>query len=190
MARTITDDHILEAALGVLAHKGYAGATTREISAAAGINEVTLFRRFGNKKSLLMAAVEQEVESFQAGKLEYTGNLENDLHRVVQYYHDLMRKRGHVLSMLMSEVPRQPELAEVMETPMTIVQKIARMIEQYQNEGALKKEPPFDAFVSLVGPLFLGGVIGSIQPQKFQLSLEPSEMVRRYLNGRAAKKSS
>ncbi|MDJ0755275.1 MAG: TetR/AcrR family transcriptional regulator [Ardenticatenaceae bacterium] len=187
MARTITDDHILEAALHVLATKGYAGATTREISAAAEINEVTLFRRFGNKKNLLMAAVEQEVENFQAGKIEYTGDLEGDLRRIVQFYYDLMRKRGHVLSMLMSEVPRQPELAEVMQTPMTIVQKITRIIERYQNEGALEKESPVDAFVSLVGPLFLGGIINFLQPQTLQSSLEPDEMVRRYLNGRATK---
>ena len=50
MAR-ISDKQILDAALDVMAERGYTGATTRQMAAAAGINEVTLFRRFGSKKT-------------------------------------------------------------------------------------------------------------------------------------------
>jgi AcrR family transcriptional regulator len=35
---------MFDAALSVLAQRGYGGATTRRIAEAAGINEVTLFR--------------------------------------------------------------------------------------------------------------------------------------------------
>ena len=50
------DDTILDAALAVLAREGYGGATTRKIAEEAGINEVTLFRKFKTKENLLNEA--------------------------------------------------------------------------------------------------------------------------------------
>lgn len=37
--------------------RGFLGATTRRIAQAAGVNEVTLFRRFGSKQALLKEAI-------------------------------------------------------------------------------------------------------------------------------------
>src|SRR5688500_3081995 len=51
-----TDDRILEAALRVAEVEGLRGATTRRIAEEAGVNEVTIFRRFGSKDQLLCAA--------------------------------------------------------------------------------------------------------------------------------------
>lgn len=39
---------LFQAALELLAERGYRGATTREIARRAGVSEVTLFRRFGS----------------------------------------------------------------------------------------------------------------------------------------------
>ncbi len=44
---------ILEAAARVYAQHGYRGATTRRIAEEAGVNEITVFRHFGNKGTLL-----------------------------------------------------------------------------------------------------------------------------------------
>ena len=52
-----TRDKILRAFLALAAERGMAGITTRDIAAAAGVNEVTLFRHFGDKASLARAAV-------------------------------------------------------------------------------------------------------------------------------------
>lgn len=43
---------IREAAAGLFAEKGYAGATTREIAQRAAVSETLLFRHFGNKAAL------------------------------------------------------------------------------------------------------------------------------------------
>lgn len=51
-----TEERILEAAIAVLAKEGYGGATTKKIADEAGINEVTLFRKFKNKENLIKAA--------------------------------------------------------------------------------------------------------------------------------------
>ncbi|HEY0777547.1 MAG TPA: helix-turn-helix domain-containing protein [Gemmatirosa sp.] len=50
-------DQILAAATRVYAEHGFRGATTRRIADAAGVNEVTLFRTFGSKASLIEAAL-------------------------------------------------------------------------------------------------------------------------------------
>jgi AcrR family transcriptional regulator len=48
---------ILEAARDLFAAQGYAGTTTREVAARAGVHEPLLYRRYGSKAGLYRAAV-------------------------------------------------------------------------------------------------------------------------------------
>jgi AcrR family transcriptional regulator len=189
MARSVSDAQILHAALEVLAQEGYVGATTRQIAAAAGINEVTLFRRFGSKQKLLKAAVEQEAAAFAAAGIEYSGDVAADLLRVVHFYQHIVEDRGRLIAVLLAEVPRQPELLELMQTPLEIMARVGALLERYQAEGALIKEPPMQAFMALVGPLFLGGILGYVSGGRAGMApaaLDASAHVQRYLGGRAA----
>jgi TetR/AcrR family transcriptional regulator len=52
-------EKILAAAGELFARKGFAGATTKELALAAGINEALLFRHFGNKEELYWEVLEQ-----------------------------------------------------------------------------------------------------------------------------------
>ncbi len=49
-----TRDRILAAALKLFARRGYDGTTTKDLAAAAGVAEGTLFRHFETKKSILV----------------------------------------------------------------------------------------------------------------------------------------
>ncbi|MBA3969301.1 MAG: TetR/AcrR family transcriptional regulator [Gemmatimonadetes bacterium] len=53
-----THEAILEAAVRVFAEVGSRGATTRRIAEEAGVNEVTLFRHFGSKETMLTEPLE------------------------------------------------------------------------------------------------------------------------------------
>jgi len=53
-----TGDAILKAAADLIGERGYKGTTTRAIAERAGVNEVTIFRRFGNKQGVLRALAE------------------------------------------------------------------------------------------------------------------------------------
>jgi AcrR family transcriptional regulator len=52
-----TRDRLLDAARAAFARRGYHGTTTAEIAAVAGCSEPTLFKHFGSKQALLVAAV-------------------------------------------------------------------------------------------------------------------------------------
>jgi AcrR family transcriptional regulator len=54
-----TDDRILDAAEELFAAHGFGGTTTRALAQRAGVNEVTLFRRFGSKAGVLQAVGER-----------------------------------------------------------------------------------------------------------------------------------
>ncbi len=57
-------DKIVEVTLRLVADEGIDGATTARIAAAAGVSEGTLYRMFGNKRGILLAAVDRVHENF------------------------------------------------------------------------------------------------------------------------------
>ena len=54
-----TSRKIVEAAMRLVREKGYTATTTKEIAQVAGVNECTLFRKFGSKKDIVLAGVSQ-----------------------------------------------------------------------------------------------------------------------------------
>jgi AcrR family transcriptional regulator len=62
-----TRQKLIDAALKLFGERGYASTPTRAIAAEAGVNEVTLFRHFGNKDNLFKACIESvNAEGFTA----------------------------------------------------------------------------------------------------------------------------
>src|SRR5581483_732042 len=61
---------LLEAARFLFAAKGYAGATTHDIAAQAGVSEALLFRHFGTKASLFERAVIDPINEFVSRYVE------------------------------------------------------------------------------------------------------------------------
>ena len=59
-----TDEKIIRATFGILQREGFSKATTKKIAAEAGVNEVTIFRKFQNKKNLVEITKEYYLEIF------------------------------------------------------------------------------------------------------------------------------
>src|SRR5688500_17713864 len=57
-------DKILEAAARVYSQHGFRGATTRRIADEAGVNEITVFRHFGSKETLIKEAIQRNAPAF------------------------------------------------------------------------------------------------------------------------------
>jgi AcrR family transcriptional regulator len=57
-------DKIVEVTLRLVADEGIEGATTARIAAASGVSEGTLYRLFGSKRGILLAAVDAVHDNF------------------------------------------------------------------------------------------------------------------------------
>ncbi len=63
MSKVSKRDSIINAALELFSANGYTDTTTKLIADKAGVNEVTIFRHFGNKDSLFQEVTKNYVES-------------------------------------------------------------------------------------------------------------------------------
>ena len=71
-----TSQKIIDAAMTLVRDKGYVATTTRDIAQLAGVNECTLFRKFKNKKDIVLNGIEQE---------KWRGNLTPDVFKNVKW---------------------------------------------------------------------------------------------------------
>jgi AcrR family transcriptional regulator/site-specific recombinase XerD len=67
-SRNITRQKIIQAAIELFASQGVSETTTKQIAELAQVNEVTLFRQFGNKHGLLLAVIEDADVFAQLGQ--------------------------------------------------------------------------------------------------------------------------
>lgn len=99
-----TKDRLLMAAIDLMALKGYDATTTKEIAAAAGVNEITLFRHFGSKQKLLEHAYQRYHYADEMTKLfeeSLTGDLYADLLMISRTYHKIMNRNKKLISIAM-----------------------------------------------------------------------------------------
>lgn len=109
-----TKERILVAALELFSTRGYRAVGTKSIAEAAGVNEVTLFRNFGNKEALWLEVFRRYVARPDARLLlaGATGDPVHDLETAARAIVELLRSNIKLLRMnLMGEEP-DPEIQE------------------------------------------------------------------------------
>ncbi len=67
-SRNLTRQRLIHAAIELFATQGVTETTTKQIAELAQVNEVTLFRQFGNKHGLLLAVIEDAEVFAQLGQ--------------------------------------------------------------------------------------------------------------------------
>lgn len=182
MPAPIDEKIILENVLKAWREFGYQKATTRKIAEMAGITEVTLFRRFGDKVSLFRAALEFEARLFVSDDIVYTGSLVNDVEKIVLAYDRLLNRSASIIFDILLEAPRNTELSEIRLVPMKAIQQIASIIKRYQQEGKLQGESPLDAVLSLLSPIFMAKLVSRTQPE-LNLQINHSKHIDTFLQG-------
>ena len=92
VSRISTRQRIVNTALELFASKGITETTTRQIADFAQVNEVTLFRHFGNKHGLLLAVLQECLQKYlvlaQVGESLMISDISSrsDLRRFLKYY--------------------------------------------------------------------------------------------------------
>ena len=185
MPKIIEDEQVYLAALQTIMERGYAGATTKQIAEAANMSEVTLFRKYGSKAELIKQAITDMAEQMDfESATRYTGDVGDDLRRVVAMYQGAAEQKGQFIYTIILEIQRYPELAEAVGKPVQMFNRIGDLIGRYQKEGVLKTEHPMQALAGLLGPLIAANMIrNAVKDMPFP----PTDLenhVACFLNGR------
>jgi AcrR family transcriptional regulator len=174
---------LLQAALELLAERGYRGATTREIARRARVSEVTLFRHFGRKEALVREALALlPAPEFLAGLPGPESPLEEGLRALLSAYLGLLEGQRALLHKLLAELLRHPGLG----APPGLLAAKGRVVAFFrakQEEGLLRRdEPPEELALAFLGPLFARFLLG--EALGLALPLDPEAYLRGYLEGR------
>lgn len=111
-----TENRILAAAFALWTEGGFSAVTTRAVSRRAGVNEVTLFRHFGNKAGLIEAMIDRTIDRLRAPATE--GNTEaqtvtEDLAGWAEAYLGETEPVADVLLLSLAQARKQREVAGV-----------------------------------------------------------------------------
>jgi AcrR family transcriptional regulator len=184
MPKVIDETKIFSAALDILVSHGYEGATTQKIAENAGVNEVTLFRKYGSKAGLFEKVIEHQLSDTPLNKLVYTGELEADLLAIVEAYLETNETHGDIIPILLIELPRNPDLQGSFDTPWKNIQAIIKIIQIYQKQGLLKNESPLVSLSALIGPIMVSQMIRRANLNLPVPAIDPQAYVDAFLHGR------
>lgn len=138
-----TSQIIIDATMSLVRDKGYVATTTKDIARLAGVNECTLFRKFKNKKDIVLSGIAQEKwqanitsEIFQTISWE----LQTDLEMFMNVYLDKITPDFVNLSIGL----RAPQIYEetapmIMNIPKTFLNSLIDYFERMEKMGKIPK---------------------------------------------------
>lgn len=139
-----TDEKIIKATFGILQKEGYAKTTTKKIAAEAGVNEVTIFRKFDNKKNLIEITKEYYIKQFLE-KLEEIFDFNED--DEIEYYLqsnfrgllNLSDDDFSIMKVAMEEVRDTPERKQlVSRVTNTVISKLEEYFNSQVENGNIR----------------------------------------------------
>lgn len=143
-------DHLLAAATRVIAEKGFASATTREIASAAGIHVPTLYRYVASKEELLEIVYRRELEHAVAALnegVDFDAPNTEQLRQVIANHIHLSDTRRQEIGILNREFKhlRPAARAEMVQTYRTLLGRFERVLRNGIDAGDFR---PMDAFIA------------------------------------------
>jgi AcrR family transcriptional regulator len=188
---------ILEAARRVYSQFGWRGATTRRIAEAAGVNEVTLFRQFGNKEALLGAVMADSASNNILPPFPLVPmNPEKELALWAVAHHRRLCEMREMIRQMMGQLAERPEIAQCAATgPQGAAAMLREYVVRLRRSGWLDlgpaSTPAADAAAGvamLMGALFADAMGRDFMPEMFPTSAEEAvgSYVRLFLRGLGA----
>jgi AcrR family transcriptional regulator len=141
-AHSATRARILQAAAQVFAELGYARATTRALAAAAGVNEVTLFRHFGNKRNLFAAIIDEYAATALTSAFEarLTGDYCQDLTMMGNHIMEALMERRDAMRLMLCEAEHFPDLGEVLaQNPRQLRRTLGSYLQSQMDRGQVRQ---------------------------------------------------
>ncbi len=186
MPRKIDTDALFEAVVNLFAERGYSATTTQEVAQRAGINEVTLFRRYGDKATLIRTALTHCLEQSPFAHLDPTEDLRGDLAAILDAYRMTFGAYGGAVLTLMIEMPRNPELRSALSALQPNILNAGRIIAHHQEAGRLGPGEPLQKLVLLFSPIMVSGILARTGANLPVQPFETETIVTAFLRGHAA----
>ena len=145
---------VLTATLDLLSQRGYEGMTTKDIAARAGVNEASLFRRWGTKAAIVAEALQNY--SVLETPTPDTGSLRSDLLELLRgIITRIQTPQGQVISQIVVGHHSQPELEEVCHAYWSDrLSRTAAIVQRAKKRGELSEEVDADFLVeAAIGPI-------------------------------------
>jgi AcrR family transcriptional regulator len=194
-----TRQSILDAAAELMGERGYRATTTRAIAERAGVNEVTIFRQFGNKKGLLQALVEdwaETVAGFAVAELAAPDDTRGTLEALAAMEVRQARQFGAPAMRLAFDARSEPDVMEVMGAgPESNLEGLTGYLAARQEAGDLRPDlhprVMAEAFFALTSTivmsrLLLGDRLGGFGPETDEAT---RQMLEIYLAGVGVKRA-
>lgn len=185
-----TRTRILRAALELFAERGYDGTTTREVAIRACVAELTLFRHFGNKQTLLQNALAPLalIPEGPQRNSEWGSNPEILFAGLARrLWEGMMGSRRRLLQTMVGEAARRPELNQSMsQMPREFADRIGGLLAVLQQEGKVRPGNPRLMALAFLGMFFavaVGGESFSCGSEEFSPEETMQTYVDVFLNG-------
>ncbi len=174
--RNPTQQRLINAALELFAKQGVTETTTKQIAELADVNEVTLFRHFGNKHGLLLAAIEEagvfsRLSEILVQEVHKSQSLPQSLQDYAQTCLDLLSQMPEAVRSVVGEASKYPpENRQALGLGFSRAnQDVAEYFQGIiQQEGWEVHFPP-EKLASLLNSLLLGYAIFDLTTEFHQL---------------------
>lgn len=152
-----TREQILAAAAKLYAEHGFRGTTTRAIAEAAGVNEVTLFRIFGSKETLIVEAMRAHSVPVHVGTLpEVPVDPEYELTEWATQMRKVLLSMRSMIRQAQSDADQNPEMEKcVSRGADATFESIHHYLDRVRDAGfAAADADTHGAGIMLIGALF------------------------------------
>lgn len=166
---------ILDAAARVYAQYGFRGATTRLIATEAGVNEVTLFRTFGSKASLLQDMLHRQVDATAVPLLSHEPrDARQELTRWCASVLDYLRGHAHLIRKTIAEADERPDAAcACCEGPSSAGRSLTLYLEHLRDQDYIDQHADIETAVSMfMSAMFGDALYRDIIPNAFPQPVE------------------
>jgi len=175
----------------VFADDGFKGARTRKIAELAGVNEVTLFRKFQSKENLLRVVLMMNrdiaLQALDPVFLnEKKANFQVNLHSLCENIMKIIEERIVLLVILIAESRKNPEIAEILApVPKMMLTRLTDYFEQQIKQGNMRNVNPKAAALTCVSYLFYSNLLRGVlrDDNSFGSKEEFEAFIDIFLNG-------
>jgi len=165
-----TKQQLIDAALRVYAEGGFRGATTRRIAEEAGVNEVTLFRLFGSKATLIEEALRSRAATVDRPTLpDVPVDPQGELTEWAAADHAFMLESAGMIRSSLAEMHQHPECAgTTAEHPEESCAEVLRYFERLVQHRFIPSSADLKAAATmLLGTIFADAMGRDLMPSMF-----------------------